>query len=143
MRNYAQLNVTMTVIKMGTNKYSFNKRVDNSAIPKKQNPNSIRQMVILFLLGLFLVVGLVFYTWISWKQTELIYFINETKAEKSRLLEERRKKLSKANQLLSLSRVRKIASEKLGLVLADYKDIIFVEYDDRDVTESMGYNDEQ
>jgi cell division protein FtsL len=107
-------------------KYTYKKKINNEGIRRKRAHNSNRRLAGAFLLGVCLVLGMIFSGWVRWKQTEIIYRINEIEKRIQKLDEDKKEMQLELFQLQAFDRTRMIAEKQLGMVNAEPENIIKV-----------------
>lgn len=108
-------------------KYVPRKRINNQLLKRRRSERSLRRFTAVFLLGLSLVLGMIFSGWVRWKQTEIVYRINQVQAEREKLIEKNRELQTELYKLQAPDRVASIARKLLGMILLKPRDIIFVD----------------
>jgi cell division protein FtsL len=109
-----------------TIKYMPRKVIDNRGVRRGRSRTSLQRFTVIFLLGLALVIGMTFNGWVRWKQTEIVFRINQVKSEQATLHEERKLLLMRLSRLLAPERVARIARETLGMGPLDPRRVIAV-----------------
>ena len=117
-------------------KYSYKKKINNEGIKRKRARHSNRRFAGAFLLGVCLVLGMIFSGWVRWKQTEIIYRMNEIEKRVQKLDEAKKKMQLELFQLQAFDRTRMIAEKQLGMVNVEPENIIKVKVDGPATTNS-------
>jgi hypothetical protein len=105
----------------------LSKQVSNENIKRLHSRNSQKRLTLVFLFGVFLVLGMIFSGWVRWKQTEIVFRINQLKDEKQEVLDLKKTLSLKLHQLEALERVNGIARKTLGMMEIDPSRIINVD----------------
>ena len=111
-------------------KYMPRKVINNQKLKRPRSKRSMRRFTVVFLLGLSLVLGMIFSGWVRWKQTELVFNINQTKIGIDKLKEEKKQLLMKLSNLQSHERVAGIARDQLGMEQVSVQEIIIVDVEE-------------
>ena len=108
-------------------KYVPRKRIDNRDVQRHRSSHAVRRFTVVFLLGCFLVMGMIFSGWVRWKQREIVYRTNQLNSSRQDLEERRKQLLMELSRLRSPERIAGKAREDLGMELSDQDDIVLVE----------------